>query len=631
VKDLLRVYRIMLHYWGFVIGGLFSMLLYAMLGGVSIAMMIPLLDYVFVKNKPQILYPDYNSLLNALSSAVHNYTLSYGSLLKMRPTAEYTPIINSIKSVLNATDSMVLLFAVCYIILGLYILKNVCYYMNRLMFTNLRGKTIRDIRSLMFGKYLSQSLAFFNQNKVGDSLVRMVNDVEIVSNQFINNLFNSLRDVFSIIIYIRLALYLNAHLFIWCLLILPVFTFCVTYIGRKLKKNAKKIQSQFSSMFTSVEEALNSMRIVKAFSHEDYEYQKFHQINNRYFRLWRISDLLDGLNVPIAELNTVIIGVVIVFMGGTQILGKTSTFSFGEFTAFLFAVFSMLQPTKALTKAYNDIKRALVSLERISVILNRQSEIEEDPDPLEKKQFTDKISFKDVSFSYSGKKMVLSHISFDILKGEKVAIIGSSGSGKTTIANLINRMYDYDSGEILIDSIPIRKIKLVDLRNLYGVVTQDSVLFSDTVRNNISYGSSTPVTDEQIRNACDIASASEFIEHFPNQYDELLQTKGSNLSGGQKQRLCIARAIVGDPPILIFDEATSSLDTDSERKVQDAIDNATRNRTVIVIAHRLSTILSSDKIVVLEHGKIVGIGKHDELLKSSERYQQLYKLQFGQQ
>ncbi len=629
MKDLIRIYKIMLHYWGFVVGGIISMFLYAMLGGVSIAMMIPLLDYVFVKNKPQILYPDYSSFLAAMGQAVHNYTLNYGSLLKMRPTTEFAPLIESFKAVLNSTDSMILLFSICYIILGLYILKNICYYSNRVMFTNLRGKTIRDVRSLMFSKYLSQSLAFFNQNKVGDSLVRMVNDVEIVSNQFINNLFSTLQNIISIIIYIRLAIFLNAHLFLWCLLVLPVFTFCITYIGKKLKRNSKKIQSQFSSMFSNVEEALNSMRIVKAFSHEEFEYKKFNKINNRYFHLWRVSDLLDGLNIPIAEMNTVIIGVLIVFMGGTQIIGKTSTFSFGEFTAFLFAVFSMLQPTKAVTKAYNDIKRALVSLERISVILNRQSEIAEDPNPIEKTGFTDRISFQDVSFSYTGTKDVLSHISFDIVKGEKVAIIGSSGSGKTTIANLLNRMYDYNSGQILVDSIPIQKIKLIDLRNLYGVVTQDSVLFTDTVRNNISYGSSVPVSDEQVQTACDIASASEFIIHFPGQYDELLQTKGSNLSGGQKQRLCIARAIVGDPPILIFDEATSALDTDSERKVQDAIDKATANRTVVVIAHRLSTILTADKIVVLEHGKIVGIGKHEELLQSCQRYQQLYKLQFG--
>ncbi|HPT71894.1 MAG TPA: ABC transporter ATP-binding protein [Candidatus Cloacimonadota bacterium] len=628
MKDLLRIYKIMMKYWGFVIGGLISMLFYALMGGVSIAMMIPLLDYVFVKNKPVILYPDYTSFIHAMTQAVNQYTLQYGSLLRFRPTAEYAPLVTNLKGILNSTDSMILLYSVCYIILGLYILKNIFYYSNRIMFTNLRGKTIRDIRSLMFGKYLSQSLAFFNQNKVGDSLVRMVNDVEIVSNQFINNLFNSLRDVFSIFIYIRLALFLNAHLFLWCLLILPLFTFLVTYIGKKLKLNAKKIQSQFSSMFNSVEEALNGMRIVKAFSRENYEYGKFHKINNRYFRLWRTSDLLDGLNVPIAELNTVIIGVVIVFIGGSQILGKTSTFSFGEFTAFLFAVFSMLQPTKNLTKAYNDIKRALVSLDRISVILNRQSEIQEAPDAIEKKDFTDCIEFKDVSFSYTGKKEVLSRISFDIMKGQKVAIIGSSGSGKTTITNLLNRMYDYDSGEITIDSIPIRRIKLHDLRDLYGVVTQESLLFSDTVRNNICYGSSEPVSDEQLKKACEIASATEFIEKMPDQYDEELQTKGSNLSGGQKQRLCIARAIVGDPPILIFDEATSSLDTDSERKVQDAIDRATQNRTVIVIAHRLSTILSANKIVVLEHGKIVGIGKHDDLLENCERYKQLYKLQF---
>jgi ABC-type multidrug transport system fused ATPase/permease subunit len=306
-----------------------------------------------------------------------------------------------------------------------------------------------------------------------------------------------------------------------------------------------------------------------------------------------------------------------------------STFSFGEFTAFLLAVFSMLHPTKTLTKSYNDIRKALVSLDRISVILNRETEIVEHPEAVAKPDFTKGISLRNVCFSYDGQKQVLDHVSVEIRKGEKVAIIGSSGSGKTTIANLLNRMYDYNSGEILLDDIPLPKIKIHDLRDLFGIVTQDSVLFSDTVFNNIAYGSRQPVDLKAVQAACQIAHAEEFIEKFADGYNEKLQTKGSNLSGGQKQRLCIARAIVGNPPILIFDEATSALDTDSERKVQSAIDEATQNRTVVVIAHRLSTILSADRIIVLEHGKVAGNGKHAELIENCPRYKELYQLQFG--
>ncbi|MCK4696217.1 MAG: ABC transporter ATP-binding protein, partial [Candidatus Cloacimonetes bacterium] len=306
-----------------------------------------------------------------------------------------------------------------------------------------------------------------------------------------------------------------------------------------------------------------------------------------------------------------------------------STFTSGLFITFLLAIFSMLHPMKKITKAYTDIRKALVSLDRISVILNRQSEIVDSPSAIEKKSFENKIEFKDVSFSYDEQMEVLKNISFDVKKGEQVAIIGGSGSGKTTLVNLLSRMYDKNSGEILIDEIPIENIKLKDLRRLFGTVTQESILFSDSISNNIRYGSLNDISDQEIIKAANIAYADEFIEKYPDKYDAVLGTKASNLSGGQKQRLCIARAIVGDPPILIFDEATSALDTEAEQKVQRAIEQATKNRTVIVIAHRLSTILSSDKIVVLDNGQIVGIGIHKELLKSCERYKTLYKLQFA--
>ncbi|HRU47997.1 MAG TPA: ABC transporter ATP-binding protein, partial [Candidatus Syntrophosphaera sp.] len=322
-------------------------------------------------------------------------------------------------------------------------------------------------------------------------------------------------------------------------------------------------------------------------------------------------------------------GVIVIVIGGRMILAPGSTFSLGDFTAFLFAMFSMLHPLNSLTQIYTDVKKALVSLGRISTVLNTESSVQEAEDAVEKKDFNSEIVFDNVSFSYKGSKPVLHNVSLTIHKGEKIAFVGASGGGKTTLANLFNRMYDVNEGAILIDGIDIRKIKISDLRRLFGVVTQESVLFTRSVRENIAYGSLDEVSDEQIRKAAQVAHAEEFILNFPNQYDEILQTKGANLSGGQKQRLCIARAIVGDPPILIFDEATSALDTESEKLVQEAIDDATQNRTVIMIAHRLSTIQKADRIVVLEHGRIVGIGTHQELMENCPRYQKLYNLQYG--
>ncbi|HQC09046.1 MAG TPA: ABC transporter ATP-binding protein, partial [Candidatus Cloacimonas acidaminovorans] len=306
-----------------------------------------------------------------------------------------------------------------------------------------------------------------------------------------------------------------------------------------------------------------------------------------------------------------------------------SSFSLGDFTAFLFALFSMLHPLKVITQVYTDIRKALVSLDRIGLVLNQESRIQDKPDAITKETFDSEITFENVTFGYKENKPVLKNFSLTIPKGSKVAFVGASGGGKTTIANLMNRLYDVTYGAIKIDGIDIRDIKLDNLRKFFGVVTQDSILFSKSIKENIAYGSQEEVSDEQIIKAAQIANAEEFINEMPNKYDEVLGSKGSDLSGGQKQRLCIARAIVGDPPILIFDEATSALDTDSEQKVQMAIDKATQNRTVILIAHRLSTILKADKIVVLEKGKIVGMGTHQELMQNCPRYQHLYNLQQG--
>jgi subfamily B ATP-binding cassette protein MsbA len=310
------------------------------------------------------------------------------------------------------------------------------------------------------------------------------------------------------------------------------------------------------------------------------------------------------------------------------VLDPKTGISTGEFMLFLSAIFSMLHPIKTLTNAYAEIRKAQVSLDRIFYVFNLKTGIKNPENPVFKKSFTSEIKVKNVNFGYNSDTDVLKNINLEIKMGEKVAFVGSSGAGKTTLVNLFPRMYDINSGEILIDGVNINQIDLKDLRTLFGTVTQESILFSDTIANNIGYGSLKEVTEEDIKKAAKIAYADEFIETLPNQYNELLHQKGANLSGGQQQRLCIARAIVDNPPILIFDEATSALDTEAEQKVQRAINQATRNRTVLVIAHRLSTVLTADKIVVIDKGEIVDMGTHSELLERCERYQTLYNLQF---
>jgi ATP-binding cassette, subfamily B, bacterial MsbA len=629
-KNLKQIYAIMFRYWYYVVGGIFTMILYAVMNGVSITMVVPVLDVVLKPRESVPLITSVKSLSNAILERLSHFFNSEFSISDIN-SIKHSGLMDDLKEILFSADPYIVLQSISILVISLFIIKNIFYYANRFMFTNLRGRTVRDIRILMFGKYLSQSLAFFNQNKVGDSQVRMDNDVTIVSNEFISNLFIVLRDLMVMFSCMIVAYLMNSRLFFISLLITPIFAISVSYIGKKIKKYAKRIQMHYSDMFTHVEEALNSMRIVKAFSKEDFELSSYKSINNRYRRLWQKVEMYSGLNIPISEISSAIIGVVLLLIAGKEMLSSQSSFTMGEFTAFLIAIFATLHPLKTLTKAYAELKKALVSLERISYIINFKPEIVEAENPVSKTDFTDRIAVDKVGFRYSTTELVLKDISFEIRKGERVAIIGGSGSGKTTLVNLFNRMYDYNEGEITIDGIPIKNIRLKDLRGLFGVVPQDSQLFSNTISFNIQYGNQQPLEESQVIEAARIAYADEFIEKYPDKYNQLLQTKGSDLSGGQKQRLCIARAIAADPPILIFDEATSALDTDSEKKVQEAINRATENRTVIMIAHRLSTVLDAEKIIVLEAGNIIGIGSHDELSKCCPRYQQLYNLQFKPQ
>ncbi|MBN2460072.1 MAG: ABC transporter ATP-binding protein, partial [Candidatus Cloacimonetes bacterium] len=530
--------------------------------------------------------------------------------------------------ILSVTDPILLLWVISITIILLVLFKNIFYYGDKVMFANLRGKMVKTVREMIFRKYLFQTLSFYGKNKVGDSMVRMESDVKIVSNLFIGSAFSAMQDLILLLVHTIIALLMNPRLFLISLVLLPVFSYILGFMGRKIKKYSRRMQNESSNMFSNVEEILSSMPIVKAFVREKHELKKFKTINTKYFNYWRKSLLYSSINIPLSEINSTLMGIMVLMIGGKEVLAPGSSFSYGQFITFLLAIFSMLHPTKNLTRAYADIRKALVSLDRISVILNRELEKLDDPDAIAKKDFTSSIEFRQVSFEYKKNKTVLKDISMQVEKGQKIALVGSSGAGKTTLVNLLPRMYDTKSGEILIDGIEIGNIKLADLRSLFGTVTQDSILFTDTIANNIAYGTLKEITRQDIEKAAQIAYADEFIEKLPLKYDEMLDIRGSNLSGGQRQRLCIARAIVGDPPILIFDEATSALDTEAEQKVQKAIEQATRNRTVFVIAHRLSTVLSSDKIVVIDKGRIIGTGTHQELLNTCTRYETLYNLQF---
>ncbi len=613
MKDLLYIYKIMLRHYGYLLAGIIFMVGYALFSGASITMAVPLFDYVFPQFEVETLYstwPEFYSALRDVTTA-NSELLTFTNILNID---NLRPVLAEYGTVMEYTDSMLMLWIVAVLVLIIVVIKNIFFYMNRLMFANLNGKTIKDVRNLIFRNYMDQSLSFFSRYRIGDSLVRMVNDVEVVSKLFIHSLFQVVRELFLILVFMRIALFLNTRLFLISLIVLPITTFLVTTIGRKIKKYAQRIQGKLSDIFSKVEEVLTNIKIVKAYGREDDKISEVEQLNDRFFKFWRKAQIYKAFGAPISEINGTLIGIIILIIGGREVVSGTANFTFGEFSAFLLALFSMLHPIKLVTKAYNDLKKAFVSLNRISTVINKKPDLLETKDAVVKESFQDEIVFEKVGFSYhqsvanitgssdelltAGKpylntvkdSMVLSDISFTFNRGEKLALVGSSGSGKTTITNLLLRLYDTTEGTITIDGIPLEKIKIADLRKLFGVVTQESLLFTDTIAENIRFGSKEKISLGQIKNACRIAYADEFIEQLPDKYDHYLYSKGSNLSGGQKQRLCIARAIVSNPPILILDEATSSLDTEAEQKVQLAIQQATEKRTVMIFSQTFNRI-----------------------------------------
>lgn len=629
MKNILRLYKIMFLHWKYLLFGLFFMFGFSLFSAGTLTFLKPILDYIFMPHTSVILYSTPSQFFAATAQAFDRlFSFSIGEILTLKGDI-FSPFLKEIENILKSSDPHMLLYMVSAGALLMIVLKNGFFYGDKMCFFTLRIHTIKDVRNIIFNNYMKQSLAFFNKNRVGDSLVRMVSDVDIVSNVYIISVIQIVRDSVTVLILALLAIFINPKLFLMGIIVLPLFPLIVQMIGKRLKMYAQKIQEEFSVLFSHVEEVLSSMQIVKAFSKEDYENEKFKKINESYLRYSKKSFKYDALNTPLSEINSIFTIIIILILGGQNVLTPGSTFSFGDFMVFLAAVASMLHPIKTITRSYTDLKKAGVSLERIYHLMDLVPEVAEAKNPIVKNSFDKEIKIKDVSFAYD-EEPILKEINFSIKKGETLAIVGESGSGKTTLVNLIQRMFDTTKGEISIDSVPIKDIKIKSLKNLFGTVTQNSILFSDTIENNIAYGSpKKKVSKKDIIAAAKIAYADNFIVNFKDKYAEKLFSMGSNLSGGQKQRVCIARAIVGDPPVLIFDEATSALDTISEQNVQKAIARATANRTVIVIAHRLSTIMSSDRILVLDKGKVVGIDKHENLLKTSPVYSKLYNLQFN--
>ena len=490
----------------------------------------------------------------------------------------------------------------------------------------IRTGVLRDLRARLYKKVVSLPIGFFTEERKGDVMSRMTNDVNEVEASIMSTLDMLFKDPVMILVYLITLFCISWQLTLFVLILLPIAGLLIGRIGRSLKRASTHGQEQNAEILTQIDETLGGLRVIKAFNAESKLIRRFQVLINETRSTFNRINRRYYLAHPVSEfLGTALIALLLWF-GGLLILGDNSNIDAATFIYYLVIFYSIINPAKDLSKATYGIRRGMASLERIDRILDAESNIKEVDNPQQIINFQSVIRYEDVCFAYQSDRQVLKHICLDIHKGQTVALVGQSGSGKTTMADLIPRFYDPQHGRITIDGVDIRELKTHDLRALMGNVNQEAILFNDTFYNNITFGVES-ATMEQVREAARIANADDFIMATPDQYQTTIGDRGSRLSGGQRQRISIARAILKNPPILILDEATSALDTESEKLVQEALEHLMKDRTTIVVAHRLSTIRNADLICVLHEGEMVEKGTHDELLALNGYYRRLVEMQ----
>lgn len=534
----------------------------------------------------------------------------------------------SISHIMETYGASKTLLLLCAFLCIMTMFKTACYFGSSAVMIPIRTGIVKDIRMNLYNKILSLPLGFFSQEKKGDIIARMSGDVGEVESSITNSIEMLIKDPILIIFYFSTLLITSWQLTLFTILLVPVMAWTMGIIGRKLKKRSLEAQELWSDTMSQVEETLGGLRVIKAFIAEKEMSKRFDNVTESMRSKITKVTTRQALAHPMSEfLGTVMISIVLWF-GGTLILRQHSSIDAPTFIFFMVMLYSIINPLKEFAKATYGIPKGLASMERIDKILKAENTIPESKNPISfsNKDFKKNITFENVNFSYNDDKQILSGVNIDIPKGKTLAIVGESGAGKSTLVDLIPRFYDPNSGSIKIDGIDIKDMKIKDLRGLMGIVNQDPILFNDSIFNNIAFGLDN-ITKEQVIEAAKIANAHEFIIQKEEGYDTNIGDRGVKLSGGQRQRLSIARAILKNPPILILDEATASLDTESERIVQEALERLMSNRTTLAIAHRLSTIKNADEIIVMKDGEIVERGKHDELIEMDGYYTKLQKMQ----
>ena len=509
-----------------------------------------------------------------------------------------------------------------------FLLKNLFSFIEFYVMTYIEQSIVKDLREEVYEKIIFQSLNFFHKHKTGDLISNITNDINSV-NVAVNRSFTKIiRDPIMIVVFLVILFNISWQLTLLATVVLPTTVFIIRKIGNSLRRRSIRVQERIADITSVLQETISGIKVVKAFAMEVYENRKFRKRTGDHFSAVIRQIRTQRLAGPISETVGIAVMVGVILYGGTLVLQGNSIHA-EDFMRFLFILFAILEPLKSLTEVNNNIQIALASGKRIFDLIDEPIEVTEQQNVIPINSFNNSIEYENVTFRYNPKsELVLNNINLKVKKNETVALVGSSGAGKTTMLNLLPRFYDVENGSIKIDGENIKEYSLANLRNLMGIVTQEVILFDDTVKNNIAYGVDN-YSMEQVEKAAALANATQFIKELPKGFDTIIGERGMFLSGGQRQRISIARAILKNPPILIFDEATSSLDSESEQLIQESIENLMKDRTVLVIAHRLSSILRSNKIVVLEGGKIVDVGSNEELLERSDRYRQLYELQFN--